>query len=149
MRVAWRDIGAVRRILQDLPSKFFKELEGLLSHMWPSVVLEKHYLIRELAPVLVLDGLFEPQQRVAIPLVQRARHCSRRVWGLLWDPPCTGPVARLIIRSGQTSSGGVTRKFGEGVPAQVSSSSSDCGSKLRGPSLNSPRVAAKRDVYLT
>ncbi|GBM40914.1 hypothetical protein AVEN_234048-1 [Araneus ventricosus] len=44
---------------------------------------------------------------------------------------------------------GVTRKFGEGVPAQASSSSSDRGSKLRGPSLNSPRVASKRDVNLT
>ncbi|GBM75004.1 hypothetical protein AVEN_195311-1 [Araneus ventricosus] len=32
------------------------------------------------------------------------------------------------------------------VPAQVSSSSSDRGSKLRGPSLNSVRVASKRHV---
>ncbi|GBM68736.1 hypothetical protein AVEN_263562-1 [Araneus ventricosus] len=44
---------------------------------------------------------------------------------------------------------GVARKFGEGVPAQVSSSSSDLGSKLRGPSLNSPRVASKRESHLT
>ncbi|GBM66513.1 hypothetical protein AVEN_252276-1 [Araneus ventricosus] len=29
---------------------------------------------------------------------------------------------------------GVVRKFGEGMPAQVSSSTSDRGSKLRGPS---------------
>ncbi|GBM76070.1 hypothetical protein AVEN_167490-1 [Araneus ventricosus] len=36
-----------------------------------------------------------------------------------------------------------------GVPAQVSSSSSDRGSKLRGPSQNSPRVASKRDVNIT
>ncbi|GBN41661.1 hypothetical protein AVEN_118155-1 [Araneus ventricosus] len=34
------------------------------------------------------------------------------------------------------------RKFGEGAPAQVSSSSSDRGSKLRGPSQNIPRVAS-------
>ncbi|GBO32308.1 hypothetical protein AVEN_147757-1 [Araneus ventricosus] len=72
--ITWGDIEGLRRILQDLPSKFFKGLEGLLGHMWPSVVLEKHYPIRELA--LVLDGLFEAQQRVAIPLVHRARHCS-------------------------------------------------------------------------
>ncbi|GBN36930.1 hypothetical protein AVEN_203311-1 [Araneus ventricosus] len=38
---------------------------------------------------------------------------------------------------------GVVRKFGGGEPAQVSSSSSDRGSKLRGPSQNSPRVAPK------
>ncbi|GBN08657.1 hypothetical protein AVEN_257547-1 [Araneus ventricosus] len=44
---------------------------------------------------------------------------------------------------------GVAWKFGEGVPAQKSSSSSDCGSKLRGPSQNSPRVASKRDVNIT
>ncbi|GBN55410.1 hypothetical protein AVEN_141920-1 [Araneus ventricosus] len=43
MGVTRGDIGAVRRMLQDLPSKFFKKLEGLLGHMWPSVVLEKHY----------------------------------------------------------------------------------------------------------
>ncbi|GBM73394.1 hypothetical protein AVEN_25053-1 [Araneus ventricosus] len=49
------------------------------------------------------------------------------------DPPCMGPVG----------------KFGEGVPAQVSSSSSDRDSKLRGPSQNSPRVASKRDVNIT
>ncbi|GBM48527.1 hypothetical protein AVEN_74142-1, partial [Araneus ventricosus] len=64
MGVTWRDIRAVRRILQDLPSKFFKELNGLLGHKWPRVVLEKHYPIRELSPALVLDCLFEPQQRV-------------------------------------------------------------------------------------
>ncbi|GBM68269.1 hypothetical protein AVEN_88841-1 [Araneus ventricosus] len=33
-----------------------------------------------------------------------------------------------------------------GVPAEVSSSSSDRGSKLRGPSQNSPRVASKRTL---
>ncbi|GBN17450.1 hypothetical protein AVEN_232543-1 [Araneus ventricosus] len=43
---------------------------------------------------------------------------------------------------------GVAWKFGEGVPAQVSSLSSDHGSKLRGPSQNSPRVASKRDVNI-
>ncbi|GBM06425.1 hypothetical protein AVEN_266371-1 [Araneus ventricosus] len=59
-----------------------------------------------------------------------------------------GPVARYIIRSGQTSSGGVAWKFGKGVTAQVSSSSSDRDSKLRGPSQNSPRVASKRDVNI-
>ncbi|GBN21281.1 hypothetical protein AVEN_29570-1 [Araneus ventricosus] len=36
-----------------------------------------------------------------------------------------------------------------GAPAQVLSSSSDSGSKLRGPSLNRPRVASKRDVDIT
>ncbi|GBM65210.1 hypothetical protein AVEN_82384-1 [Araneus ventricosus] len=41
---------------------------------------------------------------------------------------------------------GVVQKFGEGVPDQVSSSSSDHGSKLRGPSQNGPLVASKRGV---
>ncbi|GBN60559.1 hypothetical protein AVEN_90637-1 [Araneus ventricosus] len=44
---------------------------------------------------------------------------------------------------------GVARKFGEGVPVPVPSSSSDRSSKLRGPSLNSPRLASKWDVNLT
>ncbi|GBL79053.1 hypothetical protein AVEN_48999-1 [Araneus ventricosus] len=44
---------------------------------------------------------------------------------------------------------GVAWKLGEEVPAQVSSSLSDRGSKLRGPSQNSPRVASKRDVNIT
>ncbi|GBN57586.1 hypothetical protein AVEN_157580-1 [Araneus ventricosus] len=35
-----------------------------------------------------------------------------------------------------------------GVSAQVSSSSSDRGSKLRGPFQNSPRVASKWDVNI-
>ncbi|GBN64017.1 hypothetical protein AVEN_38730-1 [Araneus ventricosus] len=55
MGVAWGDTGAIRRMLQDLPSKFFKELKGLLGHMWPIVVLEEHFPIRELAPDLLLD----------------------------------------------------------------------------------------------
>ncbi|GBM76726.1 hypothetical protein AVEN_10939-1, partial [Araneus ventricosus] len=37
----------------------------------------------------------------------------------------------------------------EGVPTQVSSSSSDYGSKLQGPSQNSPRVASKQDINIT
>ncbi|GBM17220.1 hypothetical protein AVEN_223771-1 [Araneus ventricosus] len=41
---------------------------------------------------------------------------------------------------------GVMWKFGEQVAAQVSSSSSDLGSKLRGPTPVSPRVASKRTL---
>ncbi|GBM76368.1 hypothetical protein AVEN_165972-1 [Araneus ventricosus] len=41
------------------------------------------------------------------------------------------------------------RKLDKGVPAQVSSSSSDRCSKLQSPSQNSPRVASKRDVNLS
>ncbi|GBN83933.1 hypothetical protein AVEN_212122-1 [Araneus ventricosus] len=41
---------------------------------------------------------------------------------------------------------GVILKFGEGLPAQVSSWSSERGSKLRRTSQNSPRVASKRGV---
>ncbi|GBM79067.1 hypothetical protein AVEN_86078-1 [Araneus ventricosus] len=44
---------------------------------------------------------------------------------------------------------GVVRKFGDGVPAQVSSSSSDRGPKLRCQSQESPRVASKRGVNIT
>ncbi|GBL94707.1 hypothetical protein AVEN_84012-1 [Araneus ventricosus] len=40
-------------------------------------------------------------------------------------------------------------KVGEGVTAQVSSSSSDHGSKFRGPSQNSPRVDSKWDGNIT
>ncbi|GBL95937.1 hypothetical protein AVEN_221025-1, partial [Araneus ventricosus] len=43
---------------------------------------------------------------------------------------------------------GVAQKFGERVPARMSSSLSDRCSKLRGPSLNIPRVASKRDANL-
>ncbi|GBL87373.1 hypothetical protein AVEN_118326-1 [Araneus ventricosus] len=63
-----------------------------------------------------------------------------RVWDLLY--------AKSYVVA-KRSPVGVVRKFGEGVPAQVSSSSSDRGSKLRGPSQNSPRVASKRDVNET
>lgn len=66
MGVTWGDTRIVKRMLQGLPSNFFKELESLLGHMWPSVVLEKHYHSWELA--FVLDGLFEPQQCVAVSL---------------------------------------------------------------------------------
>ncbi|GBN64444.1 hypothetical protein AVEN_146817-1 [Araneus ventricosus] len=43
----------------------------------------------------------------------------------------------------QPTNAGVVRNFGRGVPAHLSFSSSDCGSKLRAPSQNSPRVTSK------
>ncbi|GBN15845.1 hypothetical protein AVEN_268377-1 [Araneus ventricosus] len=39
---------------------------------------------------------------------------------------------------------GVVRKFGDSVPVQVSSSSTDRGSKRRGPSKNCSRVVASK-----
>ncbi|GBM65574.1 hypothetical protein AVEN_169854-1 [Araneus ventricosus] len=65
------------------------------------------------------------------------------------DPPCIGPVARQIILKGSNVLLAVlVRKFGEGTPSQVSSSS-DSGPKLRDLFQNSPRVASKRDVNVT
>ncbi|GBN90772.1 hypothetical protein AVEN_94199-1 [Araneus ventricosus] len=63
----------------------------------------------------------------------------RRVWGLL------RAKSYLVAKRPPV---GAAWKFGEGVPAQVSSSSSDCGSKSRSPSPNSPRVASKRGVNI-
>ncbi|GBM67268.1 hypothetical protein AVEN_190090-1 [Araneus ventricosus] len=63
----------------------------------------------------------------------------RRVWGLLHAK------SYVVAKHPPV---GVARHFEEEVPAQMSSSSSDRGSKLRGPFLNSPRVASKRDVNL-
>ncbi|GBN53968.1 hypothetical protein AVEN_113319-1 [Araneus ventricosus] len=73
--------------------------------------------------------------------------------------PCSKPdstedpyVRQLRVRSyvvGQTSSRlCCTGLWREGVPAQVSSSSPERGSKLRRPSQNSPRVAPNRDVNI-
>ncbi|GBN15283.1 hypothetical protein AVEN_85906-1 [Araneus ventricosus] len=55
----------------------------------------------------------------------------------------SGPGARYI-RPGQMSSRSCGAEAWRRVPDQVSSSSSDRGSKLRGPSQNSLHVAAKR-----
>ncbi|GBN35996.1 hypothetical protein AVEN_86954-1 [Araneus ventricosus] len=74
------------------------------------------------------------QARSPIPLK------IRRVWGLLH--------AKSYVVAKRPPVG-VAQKLGERVPAQVSFSSSDRGSKLRAPSLNSPRVASKHDVNLT
>ncbi|GBM97121.1 hypothetical protein AVEN_30394-1 [Araneus ventricosus] len=62
----------------------------------------------------------------------------RHVWGLLHAK------SYVVVKRPPV---GVAWKFGEWVPAQVSSSSSDRDSKLRGPSQNSPRVASKRDDF--
>ncbi|GBM91726.1 hypothetical protein AVEN_136459-1 [Araneus ventricosus] len=65
----------------------------------------------------------------------------RRIWGL--------SHAKSYVVA-KRSPVGAAWKFGEeGVTAQVSSSSSYCGSKLRGPSQNSPHVTSKRDVNIT
>ncbi|GBM40075.1 hypothetical protein AVEN_23162-1 [Araneus ventricosus] len=57
----------------------------------------------------------------------------RRRWGLL--------KSKSYVVAKRPPAGDA--KAWKGVPAQVSSSSSDRGSKLRGPSLNSPHVASK------
>ncbi|GBM95152.1 hypothetical protein AVEN_17585-1 [Araneus ventricosus] len=65
------------------------------------------------------------------------------------EPPCkwvwctlntSGPNVFQLVRCGSLE---------RGVPAQVLSSSSDRGTKLRGPPQNSPRVASRRDANIT
>ncbi|GBN49238.1 hypothetical protein AVEN_216372-1 [Araneus ventricosus] len=86
-------------------------------------------------------------------LVVRSRLWGRRVPGSkpdsTEDSPCMGPVHAESYVVAKRPPVGVVRKFGEGVRAQVSSSSSDCDSKSRGPSQNSPCVASKLDVNIT
>ncbi|GBM37268.1 hypothetical protein AVEN_244950-1 [Araneus ventricosus] len=60
-----------------------------------------------------------------------------------------GPLHAKSYLVAKRHPAGVARKFGEGVPAQASSSSSDHGLKLRDPSQNSSRVASKQDVNIT
>ncbi|GBL80498.1 hypothetical protein AVEN_225204-1 [Araneus ventricosus] len=55
-----------------------------------------------------------------------------------WSPESTG----------MDGAAGAVRKLGEEVPAGVPSPSFDRGSKLRGLSQNSPRVASKRDINI-
>ncbi|GBL85830.1 hypothetical protein AVEN_63163-1 [Araneus ventricosus] len=81
-----------------------------------------------------------PSGRISALGPEGSRLETRRVWGLLQDKSYV--VAKR-------PPAGVAWKFGERVPAQASSSSSDRGSKLRGPSQNSPCVAFKRDVNIT
>ncbi|GBM77695.1 hypothetical protein AVEN_184516-1 [Araneus ventricosus] len=82
----------------------------------------------------------------------RSRLWDRRVSGSkpdsTEDPPCLGLLYVKSYVVAKHPPIGVAWKFGEGV-AQVSSSSSDSGSKLRVPSQNSPRAASKRDVNTT
>ncbi|GBO25831.1 hypothetical protein AVEN_266169-1 [Araneus ventricosus] len=81
---------------------------------------------------------------LVVRLAQEARNPIplkiHRVWGLL-HAKSYAVAKRPPV--------GVARKPAEGVPDQVSSSSSDRGSKLRDPSLNSPGVASEQDVNLT
>ncbi|GBM37215.1 hypothetical protein AVEN_14981-1 [Araneus ventricosus] len=65
------------------------------------------------------------------------------------DPSCMGLLHAKSYAVAKRPPVGVAWKLGEVVPAQVSSSLSDRGSKLRGPSRNSPRVASKRDANIT
>ncbi|GBM95663.1 hypothetical protein AVEN_198569-1 [Araneus ventricosus] len=74
--------------------------------------------------------------RVRNPIQLKFRH----VWGLLH-------VASYVVA--KCHSAGVVRRFREELIAQVSSSSSDRGSKLRDPSQENPRVAKIRDVNIS
>ncbi|GBM23697.1 hypothetical protein AVEN_257614-1 [Araneus ventricosus] len=86
-------------------------------------------------------------------LVVRSRLWSRRVPGSkpdsTEDPSCMGLLHAKSYIVAKRPPVGMAWKFGEGAPAQVSSSSADRGSKLRGPSQSSPLVASKRDVNIT
>ncbi|GBM26181.1 hypothetical protein AVEN_197002-1 [Araneus ventricosus] len=61
---------------------------------------------------------------------------------------CAGCVINLMLRV-KGPPDDVVWKFGEGVPAHVSSLSSDYGSELRDPSQSSPHVASKQIVNIT
>ncbi|GBM92588.1 hypothetical protein AVEN_176144-1 [Araneus ventricosus] len=94
----------------------------------------------------------EPAAREIIRSGQMSsRWCDAEVWrGVASsDPPCMGPVVRKSYLEAKRPPASVERKFGEGVPAQVSSSSSDRDSELRGQSQNSPPDASKRDLNIT
>ncbi|GBM40763.1 hypothetical protein AVEN_157905-1 [Araneus ventricosus] len=64
------------------------------------------------------------------------------------EPTCNRACCTLKCMAKCTPAG-VVRKLGEGMPAQVSSPSSDRGLKLRGQSQSSPRAASKRAVNIT
>ncbi|GBN05496.1 hypothetical protein AVEN_205912-1 [Araneus ventricosus] len=64
------------------------------------------------------------------------------------DPSCLGPAASSYVGVKRLPVG-MVRKLGEGVTGEVPSSSSDRGSKRRGPAQNSPRVAPKRDFNMS
>ncbi|GBM20526.1 Uncharacterized protein ZK1073.1 [Araneus ventricosus] len=68
-------------------------------------------------------------------------HCRSVVYGACCTPNHT--------QRAKSPPAGAVRKFGEGVPAQASSSPSCRGSKLRGPSQNRFRIASKQDVNVT
>ncbi|GBM09026.1 hypothetical protein AVEN_229057-1 [Araneus ventricosus] len=61
------------------------------------------------------------------------------------DPSCIGPVAcSIICRRSNVLPLVWCGSLERGLPVQVSSSSSDRDSKLRGQSQNSPRFASKQ-----
>ncbi|GBN91544.1 hypothetical protein AVEN_161668-1, partial [Araneus ventricosus] len=86
-------------------------------------------------------------------LVVRFRLSGRRVLGSKADsnedPPCMWAYCTLNYTKGaKRPPSGVVRNLDEEAPAQASSWSSDHGSKLRGSTQNSPRVASKLDVNI-
>ncbi|GBN11349.1 hypothetical protein AVEN_159131-1 [Araneus ventricosus] len=154
-------------------SVFQAELDAILEaciracHFQPTL----HNLVRQtlLKSKVLGFGAGGFQARNPIPLK------IRRVWDLLHAKSCIvvkrPPVglvqkiptlARPTQKGCKAGRGPVGRpppacggrdllggSFDSRVSALVSSSSSDRGSKFRGPSQNSPRVASKRDVNIT
>ncbi|GBM98781.1 hypothetical protein AVEN_139132-1 [Araneus ventricosus] len=90
----------------------------------------------EVLPInLSVNSINEIRYFVLIPKLK-----NRHAWGLLH--------VKLYVVA-KCPPVGAVRKFGEGMPAQMSSSSSDRCLRFRGPSQNIPRVASKRDVNIT
>ena len=77
----------VRRMLQEIPSKCFKEVKHLVGRIWPIGVLQKHYLFRELSSTFALDDLFEFDQRVSMHL---SNSCNEIVALLIITCACSG-----------------------------------------------------------
>ncbi|GBO32806.1 hypothetical protein AVEN_213850-1 [Araneus ventricosus] len=86
-------------------------------------------------------------------LVIRSRLWGRRVPGpephSTEDTSCMGLVLVKSYVVAKRPPVGVAWKFEEEVPAQMSSSLSDRGSKLRGSSQYSPHIASKRDINIS
>ncbi|GBM66028.1 hypothetical protein AVEN_39585-1 [Araneus ventricosus] len=83
--------------------------------------------------------LFVSEKNMEAVVAVRSRLRGRRVPGSnpdpTQDPACMGELQVKSYVVDKCPPAGVVRKFVKGVPAQVSSSSSGLGSKLRGPSL--------------
>ncbi|GBM23960.1 Histone H2B, embryonic [Araneus ventricosus] len=139
-------------------------MNSFMNDMFERISAESSDLTKHNGRKVLSSREIQTAVRLVLPDRQGMDHVLRRRWSHWLLPFLHGPLRELTFHAASRKRdmmGGDWRllllgkevshfifRVSDMCSNQMSSSSFDNGSKLRGPSLNSPRVASKRDINI-